>query len=196
MEFTGERVVPDKMAVDILTYTQHLTRYVFALNFCAGKRVLDAACGAGYGLDLISSVASGVVGIDNSKESLEYAAKNYHFYNKYFSFWEADLEHASFEFLKGLLPFEVITSFETIEHLENPDFFLSNVKNALADDGVFVFSIPNTNPSLFHKQIYDIEEAKKLITNHFKKVNWYGQSNIDIGPCAPGITFFIGVARK
>ncbi len=196
MEFTGERVVPDKMAVDILTYTQHLTRYVFALNFCAGARVLDVACGAGYGLDLISSVAKEVFGIDNSKEALNYAQENYNFFKRIVFFWQLDLEKEDFSNNSKMGKVDVITSFETIEHLVNPDFFLANVKNALADDGVFVFSIPNLSYTFFHKNFYNLFSAKKLIERYFKKVDWYGQSNIDIGPCVPGITFFIGVARK
>lgn len=196
MKFTGERVVPDQMQNDVLTLTQHLTRYNFALKYCAGKKVLDAACGTGYGMNIMSFVASDVIGLDISYEAIEYAKANYKFSNKPNSFFTVNLSETNFAVVPFKNNIDVITSFETIEHLENPDFFLKNVKDSLVDDGLFIFSIPNTNPSAFHKQIYDLVGAKKLIGKYFKNVEWFGQDNVDIGECAPYKNFFIGVAKK
>ena len=196
MKFTGERVVPDQMQNDVLTLTQHLTRYIFALKYCVNKKVLDAACGTGYGLNILSFVASGVWGVDVDEETVKYAKTKNDFSGRPSHLGCCDLSKDEFTDLPHEKSIDVITSFETIEHLEHPNFFLRNVKNALKDDGVFIFSIPNTSPSEFHKKVYDLNDAVKLISAHFKNVLWFGQDNIDIGKCAPEKCFFIGVAKK
>lgn len=196
MDFTGERVVPDKMAINIKTFTQHLTRYTWALNWCAGARVLDVACGTGYGMELMSSIAREVNGMDIDQESLDYAKATYNFHGKGGFSKKVNLEKEDFSEVIGIGRFNTITSFETIEHLANPDFFLENVKKALDDDGWFVFSIPNMSRTPYHKVLYDLEQTKQLIAKHFSKVKWYGQNNVDIGDCTPDKIFFIGVAQK
>jgi len=196
MKFTGERVVPSEMANDPLTYQQHLMRYAWALRFCVGSAVLDAACGAGYGLDLISGVARAVIGFDNNLDALDYAKKMYKFSNRPSMFLQVDLEKVDFCNFFGQNPVDCVVSFETIEHLDNPDFFLENVKNILLPGQRFIFSIPNAGAVSFHKKIYDLAGAKKLISRHFKNVEWYGQEPDYIGDISEGSDFFLGVATK
>src|SRR6185295_3680369 len=74
-EFTGERVIPGQVDVDLLN--EHMARYVFAARLARGKRVLDAGCGAGYGSAELSHAADKVVGIDCSAEAVAYAGENY-----------------------------------------------------------------------------------------------------------------------
>src|SRR3989339_2196620 len=62
-----------------------LTRYVFASTFVNDKVVLDAACGSGFGTFLYAQEAKSVWGIDFSKETIEYAQKNYQKENIKFS---------------------------------------------------------------------------------------------------------------
>ena len=64
LEFTGERFTPE--CVREIWY-EHWHRYAFAMPLCHGKRVLDAACGEGYGSDLLAGVAAEVVGVDISE---------------------------------------------------------------------------------------------------------------------------------
>jgi len=196
MIFTGERVVPDKMRGDTKTLTEHLARYVWALNFCSDLKVLDAACGTCYGLHIISAVASEVYGLDISEESLDYAKAHYNFYHKPCVLGVCDFEKTGFINITKFKKFDVILSFETIEHLADPYPFLKNVRSSLVVDGLFIFSIPNTNPSPFHKQIYDFDRARELIAKYFNDVSWYGQDNMYIGACTPEKTFFIGLARN
>ena len=61
-EFTGERVIPGQVDVDLLN--EHLARYSFAARLARGKRVLDAGCGAGYGSAELARSAESVVGVD------------------------------------------------------------------------------------------------------------------------------------
>src|SRR5581483_2249703 len=62
LEFTGERVVPGQVHDDL--WNEHFSRYAWAGRFAAGRRVLDAGCGAGYGRVELGATAAGVVGID------------------------------------------------------------------------------------------------------------------------------------
>src|SRR5215472_9508934 len=75
VEFTGERVIPDQVNVDLLN--EHMARYMFAARLARGKRVLDAGCGAGYGSAELAYTADSVVGADISVEAVEYARANY-----------------------------------------------------------------------------------------------------------------------
>ena len=72
--FTGERFVPG--CAGEIAY-EHWHRYAFARQFVAGKRVLDAACGEGYGSALLASVAASVVGVDIDAPAVAHAAERY-----------------------------------------------------------------------------------------------------------------------
>src|SRR5947209_10327949 len=74
-EFTGERVIPGEVDVDLLN--EHIARYAFAARLAHGKRVLDAGCGAGYGSAELAHTAQSVIGMDISAEAVEFARANY-----------------------------------------------------------------------------------------------------------------------
>lgn len=196
MKFTGERVVPNDMKEYIGTYIEHLTRYVFCLGFCIDKKVMDVACGTGYGLELISSVAEKGSGIDIDKGSLNFALENYKFYGKNFHFRKKDLEKEDLKIGWFGNKYDTIISFETIEHLQNPDFFLENVKEVLEDDGTFIFSIPFESAVSFHKKLYNFESAKALMEKHFSKIQWLDQIGAHIIEHSEKGRFFIGIANK
>ena len=94
---------------------EHWHRYVFARRFAAGKRVLDVACGEGYGSALLCDVANTVVGVDIDAATIAHAAKTY-------------ADRAALRFVRGsvaALPFapasfDAIVSFETVEHIDGP----------------------------------------------------------------------------
>jgi len=196
MEFTGERVVPEFMACDPLTYQEHLTRYVWALSYCANKSVLDAAMGTGYGLDILSGVAKDITGLDISREAIAYASAHYGYNGMLKNFWCVDFEKEHFSKVPWVENVDVITSFETIEHLADPSFFLYNVERALRPGGRFLFSIPNRSFMPFHKKTYSQNDAQKLIAKHFDQVAWYGQKYLTIGYDLENADFFLGVATK
>src|SRR6185312_17471986 len=74
-EFTGERVIPGQVDIDL--YNEHMARYAFAARLARGKRALDAGCGAGYGSAELARSALQVVGIDSSADAIEYARATY-----------------------------------------------------------------------------------------------------------------------
>jgi SAM-dependent methyltransferase len=141
LAFTGERFMPE-IAGQIAF--EHLHRYHFAARFCAGKRVLDVACGEGYGSQILSVVAEDVTGIDISADAVAHAAGRYG--TERLKFVEASA---------ALLPLDddsvdVVVSFETIEHHDQHEEMLSEIRRVLRPGGLMVLSSPN-------KQFYSIE---------------------------------------
>src|SRR5579885_297921 len=82
-EFTGERVIPGQVDIDLLN--EHLARYAFAARLARGKRVLDAGCGAGYGTAELARVALSAAGIDSAADAIDYARANYCLPNLFFT---------------------------------------------------------------------------------------------------------------
>lgn len=118
----------------------HIARYSFAKALCRGKRVLDAACGEGYGSRLLANWgASEVVGVDISAEAIASAQK--HFASDNVSFLQNDAETLPRLFEPH--SFDLIVSFETIEHVQDPELFLRNIQSLLKPGGVVAISCPN-----------------------------------------------------
>lgn len=171
LKYTGERIVPNQMGGDPINLTLHLHRYIFILPYVVDKKCLDVACGTGYGMQLISMVAKSVTGIDNDKKTLEWAKKNNIFYNTV-KFIQTDLNKRD---LSG--EFDVVISFETIEHLKSPENFLKNIKSVLEKNGLLILSTPINEPdNPFHKHFFNWESITNLVEGIFgKNIRWYSQ---------------------
>lgn len=160
-----------------LIYFEHIARYLFAKQFVKGKRVLDVACGSGYGAyELLKGGASAVIGLDNSRQAISYARKKYK--KKGISFLRGDAEEMPF--MKG--EFDIIVSFETIEHLKNQDEFVIEVKRVLKNKGLLIISTPNKlvypKGNIFHTQELTPKNFRNLLRHHFKNLEMYYQDNI------------------
>lgn len=99
MEFTGERCIIGKSG-DLLE-KEHLARYEFAIKYVCDKKVLDIGCGAGYGVDLLSSKASEAIGVDISEEAINYAKQRYK--KKDVNFFVGDATYLPFLKTKSLM---------------------------------------------------------------------------------------------
>ena len=136
-EFTGEFFLPGQTKKRI--FDDHFGRYEFAAGFAKGKRVLDIACGSGYGSYLIaSSGAAFVQGVDISKEAIDSARRR--FISDNLNYEQCDL----LDFASSR-PFDLIISFETIEHIHDFQRAIATYANLLADDGLLLISSPNRN---------------------------------------------------
>jgi SAM-dependent methyltransferase len=133
-----ERIVPSDPGHWFHLGLHHLQRYEFALPYCRGRTVVDLACGCGYGAYcLAKNSANSVVGLDRNQEAIEYANRNYRLPNLTFRQYEwnpADPPHTSVD---------VIVSFETIEHLQDPLAFVAWIAKSLTSEGAFLVSAPN-----------------------------------------------------
>jgi SAM-dependent methyltransferase len=146
----------------------HLGRYLLAKQFCEGKKVLDIACGEGYGAHAMASLwgAQFVVGVDVSDEAINNAKSLFQTSSVEFTCADAQGDPTLFE----PMSFDLIVSFETIEHLENPVGYLENLKRWLKEDGVILISCPNDNwyyknaeqSNPYHQRKYSFTEFRQL----------------------------------
>ncbi|MFM8333644.1 MAG: class I SAM-dependent methyltransferase [Candidatus Methylumidiphilus sp.] len=134
IEFTGERCIPnccEKSLVDT-----HIERYKFATQYVKGKTVLDIACGVGYGSVILGEAgAVHVDGVDISSEAVNYAKSEYNLENV--QFHEGDITSFS-----SPSKYDVITCFETIEHVDDYVASLSNLYGSLKTGGCLIISSP------------------------------------------------------
>jgi 2-polyprenyl-3-methyl-5-hydroxy-6-metoxy-1,4-benzoquinol methylase/glycosyltransferase involved in cell wall biosynthesis len=174
VDFPGERYVPSEPGQ--IKY-EHLHRYALSLECVAGKAVLDVASGEGYGAALLATVARSVIGVDFDAESIAHARSCYNSPQLQFLVGSCD----SIPLSTG--SFDVITSFETIEHHDKHEEMLGELKRLLKPDGILIISSPNRlvysdqpgyrNP--FHiKELY-YDEFLELLQRHFRHLRVYGQ---------------------
>lgn len=175
LEFTGERFTPE--CVREIWY-EHMHRYALAARLCEGRRVLDAACGEGYGSALLAGRAASVTGLDLSEEAIAHARHRY-----------ADLPGLEFQVGDcASLPFEDdsferIVSFETLEHLEAQDAMLAEFRRVLAPGGCLLISSPDRavytdqlgNDNEFHVRELYRDELEQLLARHFRHHRLLGQ---------------------
>jgi ubiquinone/menaquinone biosynthesis C-methylase UbiE len=175
LSFTGERFIPGTRGE---IWIEHWHRYHFALRWAKGKRVLDIACGEGYGSALLARHAAHVTGVDVSQDAVDHAKRAY-----------AALGNA--RFLKGsctAIPLagqsvDLAISFETLEHIREQEEFLAELDRVLAPGGVLLISCPNKaeytdkrhTENEFHvKELYR-PELDALVRKRFAHATWYGQ---------------------
>ena len=135
IEFTGERVVPGHVDVDL--WNEHFARYAFAARYCKAARVLDAGCGTGYGAHAIAANALSLTGIDQAHDALAYARKQY--VGSLPRWVCASCTRIPFDDRS----FDTVLAFEVIEHLQEWPKLISEARRVLKDSGVFVVSTPN-----------------------------------------------------
>jgi hypothetical protein len=195
LELTGERTLPDVPAENYW-YRRHVAVYEWIAARVGGLRVIDMACGEGYGSDLLASSAASVVGVDANPEAHEHARLRYQRSNLRFA---RDLVETFAE------PADAVVFLQTIEHLQDPGAVLEHFRSLVAADedgsvpasptGVglegrggraqaIYLSTPNVltlapkgaprsdNP--WHVHEYRASEFEQLCRRHFHSVELYG----------------------
>jgi SAM-dependent methyltransferase len=175
-EFTGERVIPGQVNDDL--WTEHVARYAFAARFAAGKRVLDAGCGTGYGSAELARAGGNVIGIDVAAEAL-------HDTRRYCVCTQASV--GAMPFRAG--SFDLVVAFEVIEHLRDWREFLCDSRRVLADTGTMIVSTPNreyytesrgsegANP--YHVHEFEFTEFKNVLREFFPYVQILVQNRVE-----------------
>jgi ubiquinone/menaquinone biosynthesis C-methylase UbiE len=172
LDDTGERMLPEKAGA--VTFWEHIYRYRFATRFVRGKRVLDIACGEGYGAAALSRAgAASVIGVDISEETCEHARRKYGVDARQGSADQIPLPAQSID---------VVVSFETIEHVERPEAFLDECLRVLMPGGTLVLSTPNReafqemgNENPFHCSELTENEFVSMIAPRFARWEMYTQ---------------------
>jgi 2-polyprenyl-3-methyl-5-hydroxy-6-metoxy-1,4-benzoquinol methylase len=182
MDFTGERVVLGKSKS--LIENEHLARYRFAAQLVEGKRVADIACGTGYGTEMLAlSGARSVHGMDISEDAVAFCKKHHSAPNATYSV-------ANAQKLAAILDneFDIVVSFETIEHLHGVEAYLDEMTRILRPGGTFLVSTPDRRISSVlycyfgrpankhHVREYTERELLNLLSTRFHIVACYGQA--------------------
>jgi len=174
LPLTGERTLPD-VPEENYWYRRHLVVYEWIAERVAGKRVVDMACGEGYGSSVLAAVAASVVGVDANPEAHEHARLRYVRPNLRF-------ERALVESFSE--PCDAVVFLQTIEHVQDPGAILEHFKAMLAPGGVAYVSTPNLltlappgaeksdNP--WHVKEYRAAEFRRLCEGHFARVELLG----------------------
>jgi GT2 family glycosyltransferase/2-polyprenyl-3-methyl-5-hydroxy-6-metoxy-1,4-benzoquinol methylase len=180
LEWTGERYLP-KVPPEVCgaeIHFEHQHRYAFAAQFVKGKDVLDLASGEGYGSYTLSKVAHRVVGIEIDPTVVSHAQNTYIRSNLEFKVGDILDIPISDDKL-----FDVIICFEAIEHIDDHDRLLAEIKRLLRDDGIVIISTPNKilysdepefdNP--YHLRELYFQEFKELLERDYSQVVFFGQ---------------------
>lgn len=188
LQFTGERFVPGDANARGEMWYEHWHRYHYVLPLVAGKSVLDAACGEGYGSALMSRHAASVSGVDISPVAIAHGREVYAD-RPNLKLVEASCTHLPFH----AASFDRVVSFETIEHIHEQAEFLDEVRRVLKPDGVLILSCPNKAEysdkrgfaNEFHvKELYRAE-LEALLAPRFGHARWLSQRNAFVSLIAP-----------
>jgi len=171
----------DERTPDCETNTHYkvmLSGYKWALSMipgASGKRILDCACGRGYGSYYMASGAWRVDGIDISPEAIAYCRGRYKKDNLNFEVMDA----VSLRFADKT--FDAVVSQDTIEHVQDDRKFLAEISRVLKDDGVFIIFTPhsrvhNKKPeNVYHLREYSAESFQALAGSYFGSVQYFGR---------------------
>jgi SAM-dependent methyltransferase len=176
LELTGERTLPD-VPEENYWYRRHLAVYRWIATRCGGLRVVDMACGEGYGSAVLAQSAAQVTGVDANPEAHEHARLRY--------------SAPGLRFERGLVedweegaPWDAIVFLQTIEHLTEPGMLLRRFADLLTPGGVAYVSTPNRltlapagaersdNP--WHVREYTPAEYRELVASEFGTVQLLG----------------------
>ena len=151
----------------------HCVRYRYAAAFIRpGDRVLDVACGLGYGSRMLfeTSQAGSVLGVDLSDFGINYALAHYGLPGK------VDYVVGDAESLSAIADASIdfIAAFETIEHVPHPEQYLQALKRVLAPGGRVMLCAPNdwtdetgNDPNPFHLHVYTWDKLKAEVSSQF-----------------------------
>jgi len=176
LELTGERTLPDVPAENYW-YRRHLAVYEWIGARVIGARVLDMACGEGYGSEVLSRGAASVVGVDANPQAHEHAALRYRRPNLRF-------ERGAAQSWGRSGSFDAVVFLQTIEHVPDPHAVLCHLRDLLAPGGLLYVSTPNVrrlappgaarsdNP--WHLREYRASEFASLCRSCFDRVEVLG----------------------
>ena len=154
--------------------SEHRARYRWGAQIAAGKEVLDAGCGLGYGLEIIAAAgAASVTGVDLDPQAVAEAEKR--FGEHAAAIRQGDLRELPLDDDS----FDLVICFEAIEHVEGPEKALAELRRVLRPDGVLIISSPNPDAYVggneFHVHEFRPAELVEAVGSLFEHVASYRQ---------------------
>lgn len=179
LPFTGERYTPER---DREIAYEHWHRYAFARALAPGRRVLDAACGEGYGSALLARAGGDVLGLDIGADAVAHASSRYRTVPG-LRFGQADA--TALDALADA-SFDLILSFETLEHVHDQERMLDGFARLLGPGGLLLVSTPDKKtytdltgePNPHHVRELYRDEFEALLAARFPARRLYGQKNL------------------
>lgn len=181
----AERFLPEQAEENIeqwILFQKHFFAYTLANKFIKqGARVLEIGCGDGYGANYLVANGANVLGIDVDIHSINYAQKKYQ--NTELSFQHYNGEKINCE----PHSFDMVISFQVMEHVKDVNNYLGNIKQMLKPDGIYIITTPSRTYRLspgqkpnnpFHLREYDSVSLKKAVEEIFPDAKIYGISAI------------------
>lgn len=174
LPITGERYHPEILGE---IRQEHLHRYAWAMQAVAGLDVADIASGEGFGSFMLSQQARSVVGVDVSAMAVAHSAERYR--GQTLSFIHGDA--ADLPLADGSV--DAVVSFETIEHVRDPEKAVAEIRRILRPSGFLIMSSPNRlvysdrqgHTNEFHLKEFTVEEFRALLATHFPATRLFGQ---------------------
>ena len=174
LEFTGERFTPQ--CVREIWY-EHWHRYAMAAALAKDSVVLDLACGEGYGAHLLAQHAREVTGVDCDAKTVAHAQRTYQRANLRYVLGDATAVPAPDH------SFDLVVSFETLEHLAEQEQMLDEFRRVLKPDGVLLISSPDKAQysdatgydNEFHVRELYRQELAELLAPRFPASRLFGQ---------------------
>lgn len=146
-------------------FADHFIRYNFAKDYCKDEVVLDIACWSWYGTNILSSVTKEIIWMDIAKEAIEFNNLHYKLTNGKFIHYDWCNNPYEDNY------FDIITSFETIEHIVDYNNFLNELSRVLKPNWTLIISTPNFKWEIiknkYHVSNFDFESFVKAVWDHF-----------------------------
>ena len=158
-----ERLSLEAVSANTLIACEHVHRYRVAAALCSGLRVVDLACGSGYGSALLRETAASVVGVDNDAATIDMARVTVG-RDTDIAFETAD----AVEYLRrGIASdHDAIVCLEGLEHLPDLDTAVEALSTLAADGMKLVVSVPNSRAfseeNQYHVTDFGFEQATEL----------------------------------
>lgn len=159
LHWTGERL---ETYIFNESTIEHLHRYGIAMELVANKKVLDIACGEGYGSSLLAAKALHVTGMDIDASAIESATAKYKKENLSFIISNAEKISAPDS------TFDIVVSFETLEHLQHQEAMITEIKRVLRPDGILLISTPDKKNYTDNRNYKNPYHLKELYRNEFE----------------------------
>lgn len=172
-----------KSIEEFLLFLKQKKAYQFVSEYCQDKYVLDYGCGSGYGAALLSNYANEVISVDISGEVIDYCTRVYRLPNLSF---QRIHPNCSLPFEDKF--FDVIVSFQVIEHIPDVQSYLFELKRVLKDRGALFITTPNRKHRLLpfqkpwnpeHIREYSLRRLNGELMAVFKKVKILGVYGTD-----------------
>jgi SAM-dependent methyltransferase len=181
LELTGERTLPD-VPEENYWYRRHVAVYEWIAERCAGLRVVDLACGEGYGSDLLAGRASQVIGVDANPEAYEHARARYQRPN--LTFERGLVEDFGARVREGATRFtqvDAVVFLQTIEHIHEPEKLVETISRIapaayISTPNRLTLAPPGAEKSdnPWHLREYDAGQYRELLEPHFQSVELLG----------------------